>query len=127
MLQKSQTVHLRVLLLPHNSFDAFHAGVHNILLPPHHFASKELPANSTRRHVKPQVFWIIDELENGVRRVVAWSVAKFMNSRVTSFSPGISVGKHSKQFRDKCGFEEEALRLTCSWEATFLSKGNDLD
>ena len=87
-----------------------------------------LPPNRPRGDIELDVPRIVDELDNCVRRVVAFAPPELVYTRVPSFSGRVAVREESEELLEELGFQEEALQFTRRGKvfSTLLSEGDNL-
>lgn len=88
--------------------------------------AQHLPTDSARRHVELDIPWVIDQLEDGMRRVVALTVAELVNPCVPSRTVCVARRKGLEDLGREPRFEQESVGPLVSWQVALLAHGNDL-
>lgn len=91
-----------------------------------HTAAEDIPPHRPGSHLVPNVSWVIDQLEDGVRRVISLAVAVFVDTSVTPRSVDVALGKLPKDFRNERRLENKSVGFPVSRQATLLAKGYHL-
>jgi len=81
---------------------------------------KDVPTGGARGHLEAQVAGAVDELEHGVRRIVARAVAELVYARVAARAVRVARRERFEDFGREGGLEEEARGFFPGWVRPFL-------
>ena len=88
--------------------------------------AEDVPPHRHSGHLVPDVFWIVDQLEDGVRSVIPLAVAVFVDASIASRSFGITFGKFPKDFGDERRLEDESVGFPVCWQVALLAQSDHL-
>lgn len=87
---------------------------------------KDVPTRGARGHLEPEVARAVDELEHGVRRVVARAVAELVYARVAAGALRVARRERFENFRGQGRLEEEARGFFPGRVRAFFPQCDDL-